>query len=73
VFSNSPIFDVIYYILISAGSLLHDSGPLPHTEDGEGPATLRSSTDSTKKLVWCLMYMWSMLYVISDTCLGFRV
>ncbi len=25
-------------------------------------------SDSTEQLVWCLMYMWSMLYVISVTC-----
>jgi hypothetical protein len=30
-----------------------------------GPDALRSVTDSTEQLVWCLMNMWSMLHVIS--------
>jgi hypothetical protein len=30
-----------------------------------GPVVLRSVMDSTEQLVWCLMYMWSMLHVIS--------
>jgi hypothetical protein len=47
--------------------------PLPRTEDREGPGTPRSVTDSTEEWVWCLMYMRSMLHVISVICLGFRV
>jgi hypothetical protein len=39
--------------------------PLPRTENSEGAAAPRSTTDSTDQWVWCLMHMWSMLYVIS--------
>ncbi len=37
--------------------------PLPHTEDNVGVPTRRSTSDSTQQLVWCLIHMWSMLYV----------
>ena len=37
-------------------------------EDTVGVVAPRSSTDSTEQLVWCLMNMWSMLYVISVIC-----
>ena len=33
-----------------------------------GPVTLRSVTDSTEQLVWCLMHMRSMLHDISVIC-----
>ena len=34
----------------------------------EGSDVPRSDTDSTEKLVRCLMHMWSILYVISVIC-----
>ena len=37
--------------------------PLQHTEDSEGPATPRSTTDSTEQWVWCLMHM-SLCYML---------
>ena len=40
--------------------------PLPHTEDSEGAAAPRPTTDSTEQWVWCLMHM---LHVISVICL----
>jgi hypothetical protein len=39
----------------------------------QGPAALRSTTDSTEQLVWCLMYMRSMLHVISVICYLTRI
>ncbi len=44
--------------------------PLLHTEDGEGTASPRSTTDSTDQWVWCLIHIWSLLHVISVICLS---
>jgi hypothetical protein len=38
-----------------------------------GPVTLRSVTDSTEQLVWCLMHMRSMLHDISVICYLTRI
>ena len=38
-----------------------------------GPVPLRSTTDSTEQLIWCLIHMWSMLHVISVICYLTRI
>jgi hypothetical protein len=38
-----------------------------------GPTALRSTTDSTEQLVWCLRHMRSMLHVISVVCYLIRI